>query len=128
MQLQLTYLYSYTYHVRIYTLYIYTFLNPPNSILLVLKSAKCLRREEKTHTNRTSVYVIHKTSLRRWCVAKRSVKKSFSIRGINAQTDTGLCVRYIYVIRVCVHRVIIRFGTAGPKTRTHEYPFTCIAL
>jgi len=72
VQLQLTYLY-----ISCSYMYIYTFLNPANSILLVLKSAKCLRREEKTHTNRTSVYVIHETSLRRWCVAKRSVKKKF---------------------------------------------------
>lgn len=32
---------------------------------------------------------------------EESEKKSFSIRGINAQTDTGLCVHYMYVIRPC---------------------------
>lgn len=85
----------------------------------MLKSAKCLRREKKTYTNRTSVYVIHKTSLRRWCVAKRSVKKSFSIRGINAQTDTGLCVRNIYVIRVCVCTVLLSVSVRRVRTREH---------
>lgn len=108
-------------------LYIF-FLNPPNSILLASEPTKCHRRGERTHTNRTRTCKTQNESSAAVGIAKRRrVKKSFSIRGINAQTDTGLCVHY-NICDTTVCECVFRFGTVGPKTRTHEYPFTCIAL
>lgn len=103
------------------------FVNPPNFILLTSELGKCLCREKKKP--QYAVHLLHVPRRRVYRVETRDGKeKSFTIRGINAQTDTGLCV-YTYMrahstkyecgVRVCVCSPYYSVSVRRVRKREH---------